>query len=47
MSELWVPGTPSADDFVTRIHQQIARFGETHGLEHVAAAQAARADSLF
>jgi hypothetical protein len=33
MSELWVPGTPSADDFVTRIHQQIARFGETHGLE--------------
>jgi hypothetical protein len=33
MSELWVPGTPSADDFVARVHQQIARFGETHGLE--------------
>ena len=32
MSELWVPGTPSADDFVARVHQQIARFGEEHGL---------------
>jgi hypothetical protein len=35
MSELWVPGTPSADDFVTRVHQQIARFGENHALERV------------
>ena len=34
MSELWVPGTPSADDFVARVHQQIARFGEEHGLAH-------------
>jgi hypothetical protein len=33
MSELWVPGAPSADDFVARIHQQIGRFGETHGLD--------------
>jgi hypothetical protein len=34
MSELWVPGAPSADDFVTRVHRQIARFGEAHGLEN-------------
>jgi len=33
VSELWVPGSPSADDFVARVHQQIVRFGETHGLE--------------
>ena len=32
MSELWLPGGPSADDFVTRVHQQIARFAEAHGL---------------
>jgi hypothetical protein len=33
MSELWMPGMPSAEDFVRRVHQQIARFGEEHGLE--------------
>ena len=32
MSELWVPGAPSADDFVVRLHQQIARFAEAHRL---------------
>ena len=32
MSELWLPGAPSADDFVARVHQQIARFAEAHGL---------------
>jgi hypothetical protein len=34
MSELWVPGGAlDIDDFVRRIHQQIARFAEAHGLE--------------
>jgi hypothetical protein len=34
MSELWLPGGAlDIDDFVRRIHQQIARFAETHGLE--------------
>jgi hypothetical protein len=33
VSEVWLPGGPSADDFVTRVHQQIARFTEGHGLK--------------
>ena len=34
MSELWVPGGAlDIDDFVRRIHRQIARFAETNGLE--------------
>jgi hypothetical protein len=34
MSELWVPGGAlDIDDFVRRIHRQIARFAEAHGLE--------------
>jgi hypothetical protein len=32
MSELWVPGGASAEEFVARVHQQIARFAERHGL---------------
>ena len=32
MSELWLPGAPSADGFVTRVHQQIARYAEDNGL---------------
>ena len=32
MSELWVPGPPSADDFVVRVQQQVARFAEANGL---------------
>src|SRR2546421_10229606 len=33
MSELWLPGgTLDIDDFVRRVHQQIAHFAETHGL---------------
>jgi hypothetical protein len=32
MSELWLPGGASLDDFVTRIHAQIASFAEEHGL---------------
>ena len=32
MSELWLPGSPSADEFVARLHRQIVRFAETHGL---------------
>jgi hypothetical protein len=32
MSELWVPGGVSADDFVARVHQQIAAFAEENGL---------------
>ena len=32
MSEPWLPGGASLDDFVTRIHTQIARFAEEHGL---------------
>jgi hypothetical protein len=35
MSELWVPGGASLDDFVTRIHAQIAGFAEEHGLAQV------------
>ena len=34
MSELWIPGGAlDIDDFVRRIHQQIARFAEAHALE--------------
>jgi hypothetical protein len=32
MSELWLPGRPSADEFVARVHHQIARFAEANGL---------------
>jgi hypothetical protein len=32
MSEPWLPGGASLDDFVDRIHQQIDRFTEKHGL---------------
>ena len=33
MSELWLPGGAlDIDEFVRRVHQQIARFAETHGL---------------
>jgi hypothetical protein len=32
VSELWVPGAPSADDFVARVHHQIARFADGQGL---------------
>ena len=32
MSEPWLPGGASLDDFVTRIHAQIASFAEEHGL---------------
>jgi hypothetical protein len=33
MSELWLPGGAlDLDEFVRRVHQQIARFAETHGL---------------
>jgi hypothetical protein len=31
MSELWTPGGPSAEEFVARVHQQIARFAERRG----------------
>lgn len=34
MSELWIPGGGSADGFVARVHQQIARFAEDDGLAH-------------
>jgi hypothetical protein len=30
--ELWVPGPPAADDFVVRVHQQVARFAAANGL---------------
>lgn len=33
VSELWLPGAPSADEFVTRVHRQIGRFAESHGVE--------------
>jgi hypothetical protein len=33
VSELWLPGGPSADDFVGRLHQQIAHFTEANGLQ--------------
>ena len=29
-----MPGPPSADDFVVRVQQQVARFAETHDLAH-------------
>jgi hypothetical protein len=32
MSEPWLPGGASLDDFVTRIHAQIAGFAEEHGV---------------
>jgi hypothetical protein len=32
MSELWTPDAVSGDDLVARVHQQIARFAESHGL---------------
>jgi hypothetical protein len=32
VSELWVPGGPSADEFVDRVHRQIARFAEANEL---------------
>ena len=32
VSELWLPGPSSPDDFVARVHRQIAEFAETHGL---------------
>jgi hypothetical protein len=33
MSELWLPGGAlDIDDFVRRVHQQIARFAEEQGL---------------
>jgi len=32
MSEPWLPGGASLDDFVTRIHRQIASFADEHGL---------------
>jgi hypothetical protein len=33
MSELWLPGGAlDIDDFVRRVHQQVARFAESHGL---------------
>lgn len=32
MGELWTPAGASADEFVTRIHQQVARFAERHGI---------------
>jgi hypothetical protein len=32
VGELWTPGGPSADDFVTRVHQQVARFAERRGV---------------
>jgi hypothetical protein len=38
MSEVWLPGGAlDIDDFVRRIHQQIARFAEAHGLEQAMA----------
>ena len=35
VSDLWLPGTPSADEFVTRVHQQIGSFTERNGLQRV------------
>jgi hypothetical protein len=32
VSELWLPGGVSADDFVARVHQQIGRFAQEHDL---------------
>jgi hypothetical protein len=31
VSDVWTPRGPSADDFVARVHQQVARFAERHG----------------
>jgi len=47
MSELWVPGSPSAHDFVARVHQQIARFGETHGLDQARVEVALREGTFY
>ena len=33
MSDLWLPGAASTDEFVARVHRQIARFAESHGLQ--------------
>ena len=32
MSELWLPGPPSAEDFVSRLHRQIEQFAATNSL---------------
>jgi hypothetical protein len=32
MSQPWLPGGASLDDFVSRVQQQIARYAETQGL---------------
>lgn len=32
MSDLWLPGPSSVDDFVVRLQQRVARFAERHGL---------------
>jgi hypothetical protein len=32
MSHVWTPGGPSADEFVARVHQQVARFAERRGV---------------
>jgi hypothetical protein len=32
VSELWVPSGASTDEFIARVHQQVARFAEEHGL---------------
>ena len=32
MSELWVPGAGSVEDFVGRLHRQIERFAEREGI---------------
>ena len=31
MSTLWMPGGPSVEEFVARVHQQIAAFAERRG----------------
>ncbi|MGZ4441400.1 MAG: hypothetical protein ACXVZN_13695 [Gaiellaceae bacterium] len=35
MHDLWIPGAqqPSMDEFVDRIHRQVKRFAEEHGVE--------------
>jgi len=35
MPDLWIPGAqqPSMEDFVDRIHKQVQRFAEEHGVE--------------
>jgi hypothetical protein len=47
VSELWLPGGPSADDFVTRLHQQIARFAATNELEQTKVEVALREGPLL